>query len=160
VDLLLEAIARVQPANSFKLLILAGGRFASFVEQANRLGLQDRLIVRENVQVIEHYLQAADIGMITSDSESFCLSILEAMYFGCPSVATSVGGIPEVIENNVSGLLAPAGDANALARAVESLIQNPVRRKELGRAAQSRARSHFSANVIVPQYEALYRKLC
>jgi L-malate glycosyltransferase len=160
VDLLLEAIARVRPANSFKLLILAGGRFASFVEQANRLGLQDRLIVRENVQVIEHYLQAADIGMITSDSESFCLSILEAMYFGCPSVATSVGGIPEVIENNVSGLLAPAGDANALARAVESLIQNPVRRKELGRAAQSRARSHFSANVIVPQYEALYRKLC
>jgi L-malate glycosyltransferase len=160
VDLLLEAIARVRPADSFKLLILAGGSFAPFVEQVNRLGLQERVIVRENVQVIEDYLQAADLGMITSDTESFCLSILEAMYFGCPSVATSVGGIPEVIEHGVSGLLAPAGDADALARAVENLIQEPARRKALGRAAQSRARAHFSAEVIVPQYEALYRRLC
>ena len=159
IDLLLEVASRIRPANSFKLVILAGGSFAPFIEQVNRLGLQERVIVRENVQVIEDYLQAADLGMITSDSESFCLSILEAMNFGCPSVATSVGGIPEVIENNVSGLLAPAGDADALARAVESLIQDPARRKALGRAAQSRARAHFSADVIVPKYEALYRSL-
>ena len=160
VDLLLEAIARVRPANSFKLLVLAGGSFAPFTEQVNRLGLQERVIVHENVQAIEDYLQAADLGVITSDTESFCLSILEAMCFGCPSIATSVGGIPEVIEHNVSGLLAPAGDADALARAVESLIQDPARRKSLGSAALSRARSHFSADVIVPQYESLYRKLC
>ena len=159
IDLLLETAARIRPADSFKLVILAGGSFAPFAEQVRRLGLERRVIVRENVQVIEDYLQAADVGLITSETESFCLSILEAMCFACPSVATSVGGIPEVIEDNVTGLLAPAGNAGALARAVESLIQDPSRRVALGRAAQDRARAKFSAAVIVPQYEALYRRV-
>ena len=81
-----------------------------------RLGLADRVIVREKVNDIEEYLQVADIGLFTSDTESFCLSILEAMCFGCPSVSTRVGGIPEVVEDNVSGVLVPAGDVGALAR--------------------------------------------
>jgi glycosyltransferase involved in cell wall biosynthesis len=52
------------------------------------------VIVRENVRQIEDYLQAADIGLFTSESEGFCLSILEAMCFACPSIASQVGGIP------------------------------------------------------------------
>ena len=159
IDLLLETAARIRPAGSFKLVILAGGSFAPFAEQARRLGLENRLIVRENVGVIEDYLQAADVGLITSETESFCLSILEAMCFACPTVATNVGGIPEVIEDNVTGLLAPSGDAGALARAVESLIQDPARRAALGRAAKDRAREKFSAAVIVPCYEAVYRRV-
>ncbi len=160
IDLLLETAARIRPADSFKLVILAGGNFAPFADQVRRLGLENRVIVRENVNVIEDYLQAADLGLITSETESFCLSILEAMCFACPSVATRVGGIPEVIDDNLTGLLAPSGDADALARGVESLIQNPARRAALGRAAQNRAREMFSAAVIVPQYEALYRRVC
>ena len=93
-------------------------------------------------------------------TESFCLSILEAMFFGCPSVARRAGGIPEVMEDNVSGLLIPSDDADALARAVENLIQDPKRRLEMGQAAQRRARERFSAEVIVPRYEALYRRVC
>jgi glycosyltransferase involved in cell wall biosynthesis len=141
-------------------VILSGGNFAPFVEQVRRLGLENRVIVRENVSVIEDYLQAADVGLITSETESFCLSILEAMCFACPSVATNVGGIPEVIEDNATGLLAPPGDADALARAVEGLILDPVRRAKLGQAAKARAREMFSAAVIVPRYEALYRRVC
>jgi N-acetyl-alpha-D-glucosaminyl L-malate synthase BshA len=160
IDLLLETAGRIRPADSFKLVVLAGGSFAPFAEQVRRLGLENRVIVRENVNVIEDYLQAADLGLITSETESFCLSILEAMCFACPSVATNVGGIPEVIEENVTGLLAPSGDAAALARAVESLIRDPARRLALGRAAIDRAREMFSAAVIVPQYEALYRRVC
>ncbi len=159
-DLLLETVARVHPANSFKLLILAGGKFAPFAKEVQRLGLGDRVIVRENVNVIEDYLQAADLALITSDTESFCLSILEAMFFACPSVATSVGGIPEVIEHGVSGLLAPAGDVEVLSRTVESLVRDPARRTALGQSAQSRARAKFSSSVIVPRYEALYREVC
>ena len=104
--------------------------------------------------------QAADLGLFTSETESFCLSILEAMCFGCPSVATRVGGIPEVIENDLTGLLVPFGDVDALARAVESLIRNPARRMSLGKAAQQRAREHFSPEAIVPKYEALYHRVC
>jgi N-acetyl-alpha-D-glucosaminyl L-malate synthase BshA len=159
IDLLLETAARIRPPDSFKLLILAGGSFAPFADPVRRLGLGDRVIVREKVTDIEDYLQAADLGLFTSESESFCLSILEAMCFDCPSVAFQVGGIPEVVENGVSGLLVPFGDAEAFVRAVESLIQNPARRAGLGRAAQQRAHTHFSAEAIVPLYEALYRRV-
>jgi glycosyltransferase involved in cell wall biosynthesis len=84
---------------------------------------------------------------------------LEAMCFGCPSVSTCVGGIPEVVEDNQSGLLIPSGDVAALAGALEGLIDDKTRRNALGRAAQTRARERFSAEVIVPRYEALYRRL-
>jgi L-malate glycosyltransferase len=160
IDILLETVARIRPRESFKLVILAGGSFAPFADDVRRLGIEDRIIVRENILEIEDYLQAADLGLITSESESFCLSILEAMSFGCPSVATHVGGIPEVVQDGVTGLLVPFGDADQLARAVEKLIQDVPLRVSLGRAAQLQARERFSADVIIPRYEALYRGTC
>ena len=160
IDLLLETVARIRPQDSFKLVILAGGDFTPFLKDVQRLGLESRVIVRDKVNDIEDYLQAADLGLVTSDTESFCLSILEAMCFACPSVARNVGGIPEVIQDGVTGLLVSSEDADALARATESLIKDPIRRAALGHAAQDRARERFSAKVIVPQYEALYRRVC
>jgi N-acetyl-alpha-D-glucosaminyl L-malate synthase BshA len=160
IDLLLETVARIRPREAFKLVVLAGGDFSPFAKDVRRLGLADRVIVRENVTDIEEYLQAADLGLFTSESESFCLSILEAMCFACPSVAPRIGGIPEVIEDGVTGLLLPFGDCGAFARAIENLIQDETRRTVLGRAAQTRARENFSANVIVPRYESLYRRVC
>jgi N-acetyl-alpha-D-glucosaminyl L-malate synthase BshA len=159
IDLLLDAVACIHPRESFKLVILAGGDFAPFAGDVRRLGLEDRVIVREKVSDIEDYLQAADIGVFTSESESFCLSILELMCFACPSVAPRVGGIPEVVEDNASGRLLPFGDTAAFARAVEELIQNPPRRAALGQAAQQRARQNFSAETIVSRYESLYRRV-
>jgi N-acetyl-alpha-D-glucosaminyl L-malate synthase BshA len=160
IDLLLDTVARVHPCNAFRLLILAGEPFAPFAEQVRQLGLTDCVIVRERVTDIEDYLQIADIGLYTSETESFCLSILEAMCFGYPSVSTRVGGIPEVVKDKQSGLLIPFGDVAALAGALEGLIDDEARRSALGRAAQARARERFSAEVIVPRYEALYRRLC
>jgi N-acetyl-alpha-D-glucosaminyl L-malate synthase BshA len=160
VDLLLDAVARITPRNAFKLLVLAGDDFGPFVPHVHRLGLEDRVIVRDKVNDIEEYLQAADLGVFTSESESFCLSILEAMCFAVPSVATQVGGIPEVVQEDVNGVLVPPGDVAALVRALEELIANPARRAELGRAARKRAEAAFSEVAIVPQYEALYRRVC
>jgi L-malate glycosyltransferase len=160
IDVLLESAARIRPRDSFRLLILAGADFSPFAADVRRLGLSDRVIVREQVSDIEDYLQAADIGLFTSDLESFCLSILEAMCFACPSVATAVGGIPEVVESGVSGLLARHGDAGALAAAVESLIADPALRATLGAAAKARAASLFSAEAIVSRYVQLYRRVC
>jgi L-malate glycosyltransferase len=160
IDLLLETVAQIRPRESWKLVILAGGDFAPYRGQVRELGLEDRVIVRENVRQIEDYLQAADIGLFTSESESFCLSILEAMCFACPSIASQVGGITEVIQDQITGLFVPFGDTEKMARAAEELIRNPARREMLGRAAQLRAETEFSANVIVPRYEALYNRLC
>ena len=139
-------------------MILAGADFSPFAADVQRLGLSDRVIVREQVSEIEDYLQAADIGLFTSDMESFCLSILEAMCFGCPSVATAAGGVPEVVESGVSGILLPAGDAEGLARAVESLIADPSPRAAwaggplrattvLGRRHRPRLRGDLSASL-------------
>ena len=160
IDLLLDTVARVRPADAFKLVILAGGDFAPFAEKVRQLGIGDRVLVRENVLDIEDYLQAADLGLFTSASESFCLSLLEAMWFGCPSVSTSVGGIPEVVTTGETGVLVPLPEAGALARAVEGLLGDPEARRRMGAAAQQRARAQFSADAIVPQYEALYRRVC
>jgi N-acetyl-alpha-D-glucosaminyl L-malate synthase BshA len=160
IDLLLESAARIRPRESFKLVILAGADFSPFQADVRRLGIEDRVIVREHVSDIEDYLQAADIGLFTSDMESFCLSLLEAMCFSCPSVATAVGGIPEVVVSGSSGVLVPPGDADALARAVESLIRDPALRSRLGVAARKRARDLFSADVIVSRYVELYRRIC
>jgi len=160
IDLLLEVAARIRPREAFKLVIMAGGDFAPFQKEVAKLGLTDRVIIRERITDIEDYLQAADLGLFTSETESFCLSILEAMCFGCPSVATAVGGIPEVTVSGETGLLVPFGDADAQARAVESLLQNPARRVALGQAAKIRAHKMFSAQAIVPRYEDLYRRVC
>lgn len=160
IDLLLETVARIRPRESFKLLILAGGSFAPFMNEVRRLGLEDRLIVRENVSNIEDYLQAADLGLSTSDTESFCLSILEAMCFACPSVARHVGGIPEVITDRETGRLVNSNNADELAQAIGDLITNKATRLALGQAAQERARKLFSAETIVPLYEKLYQRVC
>ncbi|HSY19674.1 MAG TPA: N-acetyl-alpha-D-glucosaminyl L-malate synthase BshA [Candidatus Acidoferrales bacterium] len=160
IDLLLETVAQINPRESFKLLILAGGSFAPFTALVRQYGLENRVIVRENVNDIEDYLQAADLGLFTSDTESFCLSILEAMCFGCPSVARRVGGIPEVIDHGVTGLLVDYPNADTLARTVESLIADPAKRHKFGQAAQKRAQDFFSADAIVMHYEMLYRRVC
>ena len=160
IDLLLATAAAIRPRESFKLVILAGDSFGPFRAEVERLGLADRVIVRERVSDIDDYLQAADLGLFTSEVESFCLSILELMSIGCPSAAFAVGGIPEVTLSGETGVLVPFGDTTAMTRAVESLLADPPRRAALGRAARQRAREHFSAAAIVPRYEALYRRVC
>jgi N-acetyl-alpha-D-glucosaminyl L-malate synthase BshA len=159
IDLLLAAVARVRSAQNFKLVILAGDSFSSFEAEVRRLGLQQRIVVRERVQHIEDYVQAADIALVSSQSESFCLFLLEAMRFGCPTIATRVGGIPEVVSDGETGFLVPFGDADSFARQIENLMESAPRRAALGRAGQAVAEEKFSAAAIVPRYETLYQRL-
>jgi glycosyltransferase involved in cell wall biosynthesis len=160
IDLLLAAVAAIRPRESFKLVILAGEDFSPFTSEVRRLRLQDQVIVLDRVKNIEEYLQAADLNLVTSESESFCLSILEAMCFGCPSVAMRVGGIPEVSDDNRSGRLVPFGEVAEFAAAVEALIRDAKRRVEFGRAGKAIALERFSAERIVPKYESLYYRIC
>src|SRR5262249_40472953 len=134
IDHLLEVLARVKTKRAFKLLVLAGESFQPFEAEVRRLGLGDHLIIRTKVSEIEDYLQAADLGVFTSEVESFGLSILECMYFGVPCVAPRVGGIPEVIDSGRSGILIPFGDLDAYANTVQSLVDNDEQRTALGEA--------------------------
>ena len=159
IELLLQSVALIGRRESFKLVILAGGSFAPFTDEVRRLNLEDQVIVCEKVTHVEDYLQAADLGVFTSEMESFCLSILEAMFFACPSIARRVGGIPEVLQDGVTGLLVDSSEAKVIAQAIESVIGDPERRLALGGRAQQRAREYFSAEAIVPRYEALYTRI-
>jgi N-acetyl-alpha-D-glucosaminyl L-malate synthase BshA len=159
-DLLVDVVARLKPRISFKLVVLAGGDPAPLLADAEKRGVADRIVVREKVNDVEGYLAAADAGIFTSEVESFCLSILELMSVGCPSVAFAVGGIPEVVTSGEHGLLAPFPDTDAMAVALESLLRDPAQRATLGDAARARARERFSAAAIVPRYEAVYRRVC
>ena len=156
IDLLLETAARLKSGIAFKLVILAGADFGPFMSEVKRLGLGEQVIIRESVTDIEDYMGAADMGLFTSESESFCLSILELMSVGVPSVAFSVGGIPEVVSEK-TGVLVPFGDVEAMVVASESLLRDRARRDELGAAGRLTARARFSAEAIVPKYEAIYR---
>ncbi|WP_221031784.1 N-acetyl-alpha-D-glucosaminyl L-malate synthase BshA [Actomonas aquatica] len=159
IDVMLKALAQVPNRERFKVVVLAGGSFTQHQGLVRQLGLQDTIVLRESVSVVEDYLQAADVGVFTSDSESFCLSILEAANFGCPSVSTRVGGIPEVMEHDCSALLVPAGDSAAVAGALDRLLSDDALREAMGAKARQRARDLFSTERIVPEYEALYRRV-
>ena len=159
IDVMLNALAQLEERKRFKVVVLAGGSFTPYQGLVERLGLADTIVVRESVSVVEDYLQAADIGVFTSDSESFCLSLLELASFACPSVSTQVGGIPEVVKDGESALLVPAGNSEAVALALDRLLRDDGLTQRLGEAARLRALEQFCPAQIVPQYEALYRRV-
>jgi glycosyltransferase involved in cell wall biosynthesis len=88
--------------------------------------------------------QRADIATLTSENEGMPVSLMEAAACGVPAVATAVGGIPELVDDGVTGLLAPANDVGSLTAAFRNLIERPARRAEMGQAARTRALERFS----------------
>jgi glycosyltransferase involved in cell wall biosynthesis len=91
------------------------------------------------------WLAAMDVVVQPSVAlESFGMALAEAMVLGRPVVASRVGGMPEVVTDEVTGLIVPPGDPRALARALASLLSDPARREELGRQAMSDARARFA----------------
>lgn len=156
VDLLLESVARCRRKSEIKLVVLAGSSFEPYEEKVRELGLEDTVIVRQNGYPIENYIEASDLGIYTSETESFCLSILESMFLGKASLAFRVGGIPEVMREDESGLLCSFEDCDAMAAQIDRLVESPELAKELGRAAVKRANEKFTAAQIVPQYLECY----
>ncbi len=159
IDRLLNLIAGLNTQTPFKLLILAGGDFSTHKAQVDRLKLNNKVIVLDNVASIEDYLNASDMGLFTSDSESFCLGILEAMCFGAPSVSTQVGGIPEVIEEGKTGLMCDPENLPGLIEAAARLIDNKALRQTMGKEAKKRASELFSSDTAVAAYEAVYNRV-
>jgi N-acetyl-alpha-D-glucosaminyl L-malate synthase BshA len=158
VDLLLRSFAAARSVRPMRLLILAGDSFAPYEPLLEELNLRDRVIVKERMSEVEDYLGAADAGLYASESESFGLSILETLFHGKPVVAFSVGGIPEVVVDGECGFLHSFGDTAALARSVSTLADSPDLCLTMGENGRRRAEALFTADRIVPQYEALYRR--
>jgi N-acetyl-alpha-D-glucosaminyl L-malate synthase BshA len=159
IDLLLESFATARAIRPLRLLILAGGSFAPYEAMLDQFGLRDRVMVKEQVREVEEYLNAADAGLYTSESESFGLSILETLFHGKPVVAFRVGGIPEVVVDGENGFLHPFGEVAAVAHSIARLADAPELARGLGARGRQRAAEHFTADRVVPEYEALYRRV-
>ena len=158
IDLLLTIIAKMKHLNRVRLLILAGSSFASYESLVHGLGVRENVILRTaTTEPVENYLQAADAGLYTSEIESFGLSILETMFFAKPVIAFGVGGIPEVVGN--TGSLHKFGDVDAIAKALDHLVESPQQAYEMGEAGRKRASAEFTAQKAVPRYEAVYRRV-
>ncbi len=124
--------------------ILASSPFA---EDVRYLGLQDDITCD---------LQQADLLLMTSLYESFCLVALEAMACGVPVLSTSVGGLPEVIVHGETGLLFPLGEHDRVVDMAVAVLSNPSEHHAMRQAAIRHAR-RFGVERIVPAYEGLYQ---
>jgi N-acetyl-alpha-D-glucosaminyl L-malate synthase BshA len=158
----LRVLAQVKDLERVKLLILAGGSsdnggpFDEYKPLAAKLGVLDKLVVRNNVVDIENYVNAADAGLYTSEKESFGMGVLETMSFAKPVVATGVGGVPEIVEDGKTGFLAKLGDIRSMARDLRKLEADPALAACMGQAAQQRAQQEFSAEKSVGRYLDYY----
>jgi len=159
IDLLLRAFAAARSERPLRLLVVAGSSFAPYDALLDDLGLRDRVMVKEGAKDVEDFLLAADAGLYSSEHESFGLSILETLFYGKPVVAFRVGGIPEVVVDGECGFLHPFGDIDAMARSLALLASSPERASEMGASGRRRAHSAFTAEQVIPQYEALYRRV-
>ena len=153
-----QAFARVRANQPAKLLFIGDGpeRHAAEV-LAEQLGVhRDTLFLGKVKNPIEALL-ISDLFMLPSESESFGLSALEAMAAGVPVVASTAGGISEVVEDGVAGILCPIGDVDALAAAALHLLSDPERLERFSlQALQSANRFHIER--VLPEYERVYRR--
>lgn len=140
------------------VLIGDGPERAEVEELAKQAGLQGRIHFEGLQHNVMPYFDMTNIYLMTSDYEGLPIALLEAMSMSCAPVATNVGGIPEVVEDGVSGLLSPAGDVAALQQQVEALIHNKERRLEIASNARKRIEQHFSMKKMVRELEAIYQQ--
>jgi L-malate glycosyltransferase len=104
-------------------------------------------------------LSASDLFLMPSQSESFGLSALEAMSCGVPAITSSAGGLSELVVHGVTGYISEVGDVDRMARYAIELLSHQKKYEQFSRAARERAANNFSANDIVPMYEAYYQRV-
>lgn len=147
-----------QPA--VRLALVGDGPEKAHIEQLiAKLGLQQRVRMLGQRRDVPELLAAADAFLLSSLSEGIPVTIIEAMAAGLPVASTKVGGVPEVIDDEVTGLLAPPGDAPKLAAAIVRLASDVALRTKLAANGKVRAESRFSETEMVQRYDRIYAEM-
>jgi N-acetyl-alpha-D-glucosaminyl L-malate synthase BshA len=156
----IEIFDRVQKKVPSRLLLMGDGPERSRAEWlVNKKGLRDKVEFLGKVDRVSQKLSIADLMLVPSELESFGLAALEAMACEVPTVATKVGGVPEVIEHGRSGFLAEVGDVETMAKDAISILSDEKRLREMGQMARWEAQSRFCASTIIPEYEKFYERV-
>jgi sugar transferase (PEP-CTERM/EpsH1 system associated) len=143
-------------------LVIAGDGplYASIAARVEAAGLGDSVWLPGARNDIPELLRSFDVFALSSIAEGTPVALLEAMASGVPVVSTRVGGVPELVVENETGLLAPARDAQALADALAVYVTQPALREQHGRASRERVEACYSIANMVKSYTALYDRLC
>ena len=154
---LVEAFARAWGGDSRWHLLMAGGGSLrqAVLERAVERGVSGRVHLLGVRRDVPELLSACDLFALASNWEGHPLAVMEAMAAGLPLVATAVGGVPEVVEDGITGLLVPAGDGVSLATALKEGVR---RRSELGQAGRRRA-ARFAVDEMVASYARLLERV-
>jgi N-acetyl-alpha-D-glucosaminyl L-malate synthase BshA len=156
----IEIFDRVQKEVPARLMLIGDGPDRPSAEWlVRRKAIQDRVHFLGKQDRIYEKLAITDLMLLPSQLESFGLAALEAMACEVPTVATRVGGIPEVIDNDVTGLLGEVGDVDGMARLAVSVLSEEKRLRQMGKRARIAAQKRFCSTSIIPQYENYYREV-
>ncbi|MDO3652321.1 N-acetyl-alpha-D-glucosaminyl L-malate synthase BshA [Bacillus subtilis] len=143
-----------------KLLLVGDGPEKSTAcELIRKYGLEDQVLMLGNQDRVEELYSISDLKLLLSEKESFGLVLLEAMACGVPCIGTNIGGIPEVIKNNVSGFLVDVGDVTAATARAMSILEDEQLSNRFTKAAIEMLENEFSSEKIVSQYEQIYADL-
>jgi glycosyltransferase involved in cell wall biosynthesis len=143
-----------------RLVIVGDGELgASLKARVRALGLAERVFFTGFRRDLDRMFPAFSLLCLTSRTEGLGTSLLDAMCFGRPIVATATGGIPEVVEDRVSGRLVPVGDPAALAGTLVELLRDPAACERMGRAGRARFEQRFSAERMVDETLRVYEEL-
>ena len=157
VDLAIEAVARVP---NVRLEIVGGGQQRAALEGlAAKRGLGERIVFHGYVEDARPIVARADAALCTSRAEGLGIALLEAMSMGRPVVGFAVGGVPEIVKNDCTGLLSRAGDIEALAARMREAAASRDRMRALGEAARGQVVERFSARVMRARYADIYASL-
>lgn len=160
VEDVIEVFARVSSEIPARLLMVGDGpeRSRAF-ELAQQLGVIGRVHFLGSFPDVQNVLGIADLFLLPSSNESFGLAALEAMSCEVPVVASRAGGIPEVVDDGVTGRLAAVGDVDGMAHAALEILRHADTYRQMSKAARQVALERFHPKLIIPQYLEAYRTL-
>jgi L-malate glycosyltransferase len=159
IDDVVRVFARVAARIPARLLLIGDGPDSGRAQDtAAEQGVLERVIFLGKQNSVAELLSCSDLFLLPSENEAFGLVALEAMSCGVPVIATRTGGIPEVVDDGVSGYLAPVGDVAHMADAAITLLSDSMLWQRFSEAAREGAR-RFSAEHVVTQYETFYSEV-
>lgn len=156
---IIRIFAKVRKALPSVLVMVGDGpERVQAEEEAVDLGVQDEVFFLGKIDSVAPLLANADLFLLPSQTESFGLSALEALACGVPVVASRAGGIPEVVQDGVTGALREVGDVDGMADAAIAILTDRALWKEMSEAAAADARARFSTHDVVSRYEEFYER--
>ena len=153
-----QEILKVKPEARF-LIVGHEPKGNTLAQAVKRQGLEGAVIMPGLREDVPQILDSLDVFVLCSLREAFGQAIAQALAMEKPVVATNVGGIPELVKNNQTGLLVPPADSKALARAILELLEDKEKAERLGRNGRKLIEKKFSQETMVEKIEDLYREL-